>query len=139
MPEVFQKELLLEEIENDGWQNLDWHDWRLATKDKKFDQYMEKQVKEALSWYYQKTGEKIPGYDRNKKFKDYDKETAARMNEAIFAYLGHVDEVSGLKGSENFARKNLMYREDLPAEEIEMKYKDWEERELHHEEIRALK
>jgi hypothetical protein len=127
---------VLSELENDGWQTLDWHDWRLAVKDKTLGQYMEKQADEAVRWYCKKNGVTIPGYERGKKDSEYDKETLNMINGVIFEYLSHVDEVTGLKGSENFARRNLMYREDA-GDVIVKRYTAWEETDKLHEEALA--
>jgi hypothetical protein len=127
MLEVLEKDVYAENIEDDGWQNLDWHDWRLATKDKNIKDYLTKQIKEAVGWYYRTGGEIIPGYDKSKDLEEYDIPTQLKINEALNKYLQHVDESSGLVGSENFARKYLMYRADVAPEKIVSDYKKWEE------------
>jgi hypothetical protein len=138
MSEIFHDENLIEETQDDGWQNLDWHDWKLAIKDKTMLEYLEKQTKDAIDWYCRTTGNKIDGYERNKKLLEYDKETIEKINKAVEAYLAHIDEESSLTGSENFARKHLMYRSDRPEEEIEKKYLGWMEKERDQKEKMAL-
>jgi hypothetical protein len=128
MLEVLEKkDSAAEDLEDDGWQTLDWHDWRLATKDKNMAQYLTRQTKEAVAWYQRATGREIPGYEKNKSFEGYDAEMQMKIGEAITEYLKHVDEKTGLTGSENFARRNLMYRGDLTPDKIALKYEKWEE------------
>jgi hypothetical protein len=142
MSEGLKHELLFDEIvgDDDGWLNLDWTDWRLGMKnrDKTEKDYNTKQVKTAIAWYQRTTGEIIPGYEKDKDLEEYKDETLEKINQAIFAYLTHVDEKSGLKGSENFDRQYSMYREELDDQTIEDKYKKYEERALAFEQEKAL-
>jgi hypothetical protein len=124
MSEIYAKENLIE-TENDGWQSLDWHDWHLATRDKNLLQYSEKQAKDAIDWYCRMTGEKIAGYERSKNLLDYDQETVEKIDKAIEAFKSHLDEESGLIGSEEFARRHMMYRSDFSEKEMEEIYKKW--------------
>lgn len=117
--------------ENDGWPNLDWHDWKIAMKarDKTLVQYAEKQTRTAISWYQHETGKVIPGYEKEKDLNEYEGEVKEKINQAIFSYLSHIDLASGLKGSENFDRQYSMYREDLDDETIKNKYDKYEKKE----------
>lgn len=142
MSEVLKQELLFDEIvgDDDGWLNLDWTDWKLGmkTRDKTEKDYMTKQVKTAIAWYQQTTGETIPGYEKNKDHEEYKGEILEKINQAIFAYLAHIDEKSGLKGSENFDRQYSMYRQELDDETIEKKYEKYEKMALAREQEREM-
>lgn len=145
MSEVFKENNLFNELvgDNDGWPNLNWTDWRLGmkTRNKTEKEYITKQIKTAVVWYQQITGETIPGYENNNGSEEYTGETLEKINKAIFAYLAHVDEASGLKGSENFDRQYSMYRKNLSDETIEKKYEEYERRALarEHEKETELK
>ena len=132
MPEVLEEEISTDKMKDEEWPNSDWHDWKTAIKtnsDKTEKQYLRKQIKEAVDWYCRMFNEEIPEYDINKELDEYDAETIEKIDQALSAYLTHTDEASGLTGSDDFARRHLMYRGDLNPEEIKKRYIKWEENE----------
>ncbi len=125
---IINHEVHAEELENDGWQTLNWHDWKYATRDKTIKQYQTKQIDEAVKWYCQTHQTTIPEYVKNKPTEEYDLAAQLKIGQAIKEYLMRIDPNTGLKGSEIFSREHLMYR-DLPEETIKTEYKKYEEQE----------
>lgn len=119
-------------LEHD-FENIDWKKWREFKKTEGavygMMDFLNEQFVEAIEWYEDMFGKKFPFFDRNKKIKDYSTEERYAMDEPVNLWSERVNPATKLKGSEDFARRHMMRRTDLPLQTIEDNYKVWEGKE----------